>query len=123
MSENEMEVLAKASFYIQDIIAGRIGEFEITEEGWGAGDGPRALAEVKECLLKLKEAGFKDDLGGLRSAPYSHNVNVGCFTKEFDHGDRTVIMTLTTRFGIHAKFSAQRHALLGNADSWSFPGT
>jgi hypothetical protein len=108
MSEaNEMTELAKASFYIQDVMKGRLGEFTIEEDGaWGSGDGPRAYQEVRDCLAALDMDGWQRDDKAAMLAPYTHNVKVALLKKKFDKpiGWRWVAVSLTERFGVHCEF-------------------
>jgi hypothetical protein len=103
--KNAMEVLAAAAYYIPEMVRGVVGSFKIDEEGWGEGDGPRAMAEIGKALAALKEAGFKDVPKVAARAPYTSNIRCGAFFKKFP-GDkrRWVTLVLAERFGVDATF-------------------
>lgn len=105
---NEMEELARAAFYIQDIAKGAIGSFKIEEEGWGQGDGPRAYQDIKDCLALLDMDGWKRDNEVALMAPYTANIRRAVLKKKFPKpiGWRWVTVTLAERFGVDCTFTS-----------------
>ena len=104
--QNEMEILARAAYYTSDLVRGVEGEFEIAEEGWGQGGYQAALDEVHSVQRALVAAGWRRDKAKEERAPYSHNIEVACYRKQFKPGqkNRWVYVTVATRFGLVAKF-------------------
>jgi len=109
-----MEVLARASYYVPELVRGKPGEFEISEDGWGQGGYQAALAELHNVQRALIEAGWRRDKEKEQHAPYSHNIEVACYRKQFKVGkpSKWVYVTVATRFGLTAKFQAGTFASL-----------
>lgn len=107
MSDNEMQEIARAAFYVTDAMRGVLGEFKIEEDGWAAGEGPRAYAEVQDCLLRLRNDGwvFDEKLG--MNAPYTANIRRCVLKKKFPKpiGKRWVTVILAERFGVDCTFT------------------
>jgi len=102
-----MEEIAAAAFYIEDVIAGRIGEFTIEEKGWGQGDGPRAYAEIKRLQSSLIQDGWSRSHKLEEKAPFTSKVEVAIYYKKFPSGKfRWCTITATMRFGICANIKA-----------------
>ena len=109
MSEqNELEVLAMAALDIPELARGVIGEVAITG-GWGQDEqtAQEALDEIHRAQVTLVEAGWRRDKGKERLAPFSHNIEVAAYRKQFTPGQesRWVTVTIAVRFGIHARFT------------------
>ena len=104
-TENEMETLARAAFYVQDAMRGVLGEWEIEDASWSPETSRTAYEELQHCLKRLKEDGWKDRPDLSERAPYSHNIRVGCFYKKVPGvGRRWITLTVAARFGLVAKF-------------------
>ena len=102
-----MEVLAQAAYYIPELVRGVVGEFEVAMEGMsGQEDWRRTLNEIRDAQRALVEAGWRRNKEKEERAPYSHNVEVACYRKQFKPGQpsRWVYVTVTTRFGLVAQF-------------------
>ena len=103
--KNEMETLAEAAFYVQDVVKGRIGKFKVEEEGWGQGGAAKAYGEIAFVLKTLKDAGFKDRAALALEAPYTGNIRRGVYYKRFPGNEkRWVVLILAERFGVDATF-------------------
>lgn len=103
--KNEMQVLAEVSFFATDAAKGLVGKWDVEEDGWGQGDLARAVEEFQDCLRILKEAGFVDKPKIAQRAPFTANIQTGCFYKKFPGlGERWIAVTLATRFGFSSSF-------------------
>lgn len=108
MSEtNELEVLARAALYIPELARGVEGEVEITG-GWGSGEqsGQEAVKEAHEAQITLFAAGWRRDKRKERRAPYTHNIEVACYRRQFKPGEKSrwIYVTVAIRFGLVATF-------------------
>jgi len=103
---NEKETLAQAAYYIPEMVRGVEGKFEIEEDGWGQGNAQAAVEEIHSVQRALTKAGWRRNKAKEKLAPYSHNIEVACYTKQFKPGqkNRWVYITIATRFGVVAKF-------------------
>jgi hypothetical protein len=105
---DDLLTLATASIYIDDLVAGVEGEFEITG-GWGSDEQTftDALAEVHKAQGTLVANGWRRNKEKEKKAPYSHNIEVACYSKQLKPGQKSrwIYVTVATRFGLHAKFT------------------
>jgi hypothetical protein len=106
MSQNELEELAKAAFYITDMARGCIGAFKIEEDGWGAGDAPRCAQEIRHCLAYLTDEGWTRDDKLAYLAPYTANIKRAVYWKKFEGEKRWITITFADRFGILCEFTS-----------------
>jgi len=108
--KNAMEELATAAYYIPELVKGLPGSFVIEQDELTNESANEALADVKQVLAALKEAGWKDAKKLVEVAPFSHNVMVGCFRKRInkDRSYTYITLVLTSRFGILAQFRCQK---------------
>jgi hypothetical protein len=104
---NDLEVLARAAIDVPDLARGVEGEVEMEMEGmFGQEDFRRVLNEIRDGQRTLVAAGWRRDAEKEELAPYSHNIEVACYRKQFTPGRRSrwVYVTVATRFGLVAKF-------------------
>jgi hypothetical protein len=107
---NALETLARESIHAGDLARGVVGEFEILG-GWDTSlSNQDALQEVHDSQRKLVEAGWRRDKAAERLAPFSHNIEVAAYRKQFKPGQpsRWVVVTVATRFGLTAKFKGTK---------------
>lgn len=107
---NELEDLARAAIYADDLAIGVEGEFEVV--GGAVGEQPfwEALLEVHRCQAVLVLHGWRRDKDEEARAPYSHNIERAVYRKQFEpeQPSRWVVVTLATRFGLLATFRGSK---------------
>lgn len=107
---NELEELALAAIYADDLAIGVEGEFEITGGCPGEQTFEEAVAEVHRCQTVLLLHGWRRDKEQEQFAPYSHNIERAVYRRQFKPGQPScwVVVTLATRFGLLAKFQGAK---------------
>ena len=117
MSENEMEILAQAAYYVPEMLRGVVGSFKIRDEGlWNFKESFDNVQAVREAQRALVMDGWKRKEEMEKFSPYSHNVEVGVYYKRFPRKPkalrcehRWVTILILTRFGIDATFEVHDH--------------
>lgn len=103
MSDNEMQEIARAAFYVTDIARGCLGEFKIEGD-----DARKCYQEVYHCLAALDGDGWKRDEECAMRAPYTDKIKRTVLKKKFPApiGKRWVTVVLAEFLGIDCTFTA-----------------
>ena len=107
---DDLATLAEAAIYADDLARGVEGTFEILG-GWGEGlSDQEALTEIHDCQRTLVESGWRRDKNKEALAPFSHNIEVAAYRKQFKPGQpsRWGTLTLAIRFGVTATFKGSK---------------
>ena len=110
MSDHDnLTALAYAGVYIEDLARGVEAEFTI-EGGIGHQSNAEALREIFFCQHHLVRNGWKRDKREEARAPYSHNIEVAAYRKQFKPGQpsRWITLILAVRFGVDATFKGHK---------------
>lgn len=105
--DNPLLALAMAALDIPELARGIEGEVMIEQPGMDREGAIEAVAKIHAAQRLLKQEGWVRHKTFESRAPYTANIEVACYYKQFEDNDHPnwIAVTLATRFGVSSTWT------------------